>query len=116
MYHLDPNDVPAHLRGDYTGRKFRAEAMPPCLFLIPADAGQWREGSRYSYQLVRLADGEACNAVPGSYVQIRPGFVVVCHSIYRGEDVGLTFHAHPDDIAPLLPAPAVELTPMSGSF
>lgn len=116
--YLEPEKVPAHLRGihGYSGRKFKAEARETVT--IPIDAGLWSGGSRDHYSLVRLADGRAASdptaqTAPWSaerserVVTLIPGFAVVRHSMFCGKDMGLTFYVHPTDIAPLLP-PASE--------
>jgi hypothetical protein len=116
---LDARDVPPHLRGEYSGRKFRAvvgETMS-----IPADAGLWSGGSRDLFYFIRLADGARVpapgqNAAPWDRsssdrrMAIEPGYAVVCHSIFCGKDSGLTFYVHPADATAMLPAPSGDLT------
>jgi hypothetical protein len=43
-------------------------------------------------------------------IDLKPGYLVICHTIFCGKDLGLTFFVHPDNAAKLLPAPAAELT------
>lgn len=115
--HLEPSQVPAHLRGAYTGRKFRAEVCET--YTVPMDAGLWSGGTRETFHIVRLADGAKLpvvehNASPWSGrqdvpVKIEPGFVLVRHSMFCGRDMGLTFHVHPADAVKMLPEP-VELS------
>jgi hypothetical protein len=119
MIHLDPNMVPAAMRGSYTGRKFKAEVCETVT--IPITAGLWDGGSRELYSFIRLADGAQVEA-PGQHVApwdrsrnadrtvtIEPGYAVVKHAMFCGQDSGLTFYVHPDNAAKLLPAKA-ELT------
>lgn len=117
--HLDPKQVPAYLRGDYAGRMLQArigESMT-----IPADAGLWSGGTHSSYRFIRLSDGAMVDAVKHNLarwdgsrrdipVTLQPGFAVVERSHFCGKDMGLTYYVHPQDAAPMLPAPAAELT------
>jgi hypothetical protein len=106
--HLEPNMVPTHLRGDYTGRKFRAVVCESVQ--IPADAGRWDGGSRDAYHVVALTDGTWRGLRPrGCAVPLQPGYAIVCHSIAMGTDAGLTFYVHPANATAMLPA-HVELT------
>lgn len=117
--HLEPNQVPQHLRSGYDGRKFKAEVCEQVT--IPATAGLWDGGSRDTYSAVNLATGEQMN-VPGQDVAlfdkqrqsrnlpIVPGFAIVRHSIFCGQDTGLTFYVHPSNATAFLPAPTT-LTP-----
>ena len=118
MQYLEPSQVPAHLKGGYTGRKFKVQVCET--MTIPADAGVWGGGSRETYHVMRLATGESAaavnhNAAPWSgrsdrTVDLKDGFVVVEHSIFCGKDMGLTFYVHPDNAAKLLPAPTAEVS------
>ena len=113
--HLEPKQVPAYLKGGYTGQKFKAE--PAESVFIPADAGLWSGGSRNTYSAIELATGRAA-AVSDNItnpwsadrqdrtVPLRAGFAIVKHSIFCGKDFGLTFFVHPSDITKLLPQPA----------
>jgi hypothetical protein len=115
--HLEASMVPAHLRGDYTGRKFRAVVCETVR--IPATANRWDEGSRDSYYAVELAGGARVpyagqgGPVRENLIALQPGYAVVCHSIVCGRDTGLTFYVHPQNAATMLPA-RVELTPTEG--
>lgn len=118
VIHLEKSQVPGRLRGGYSGGKFKVRVVESVT--IPADAGLWSGGSRETYRIVRLVDGAA---VAGSddmsapwnrsrddrAVTLQPGFAVVCHSMFCGKDMGLTFYVHPADAAALLPAPSAEL-------
>lgn len=117
--HLDPNQVPTHMRGDYSGRSFKARIGET--MTIPSTAGLWEGGSRDTFRFIRITDGAAVDAVKhqlapwdGSRrdipVTLRPGFAVVEHSYFCGKDMGLTFYVHPSDAAPMLPAPDGQLT------
>lgn len=112
--HLEPKQVPAYLKGGYTGQKFKAEAAESVH--IPADAGLWSGGSRNTYSAIELATGRAA-AVSDNMsspwaaerqdrtVPLRAGFAIVKHSIFCGKDYGLTFFVHPSDVTKLLPEP-----------
>lgn len=117
--YLEPNQVPAQLRGSYSGKQFKAivtESMT-----IPADAGLWSGGSRDTFRVVRLSDGATIepvnhNAAPWGErsekrIQLEPGIAVVEHSIFCGKDTGLTFYVHPANATALLP-PIADLTAM----
>ncbi|HEX6826120.1 MAG TPA: hypothetical protein VF077_07360 [Nitrospiraceae bacterium] len=116
--YLDPAAVPQHLRGGYAGKKFKA--IVGVDVIIPAQAGIWDGGSRDTYRLIHLATGNTVNASdqfshPGDssrknqHIKLEPGFAVVQHTTFRGDDFGLTFHIHPDNAAALLPPPAADM-------
>jgi hypothetical protein len=119
---LELEQVPPQLRGvdGYMGRHYAVTARES--FTVPADAGLWEGGSRDTYLLVELATGRTIHAVAHEAApwakdrksittNIPPGAALVLHSIFRGKDMGLVFHVHPDSIAPMLPAPsALELS------
>ena len=115
--YLEPDKVPTHLRGSYTGRKFTAVIETDVD--VPADAGLWSDGSRNDFVFMSIANGDS--SIPAYYnlapwdrarssvnVKLTPGVCCVEHSISRGNDLGLRFHLHPDDVAKLLPAPSGE--------
>jgi hypothetical protein len=109
--YLTRDQVPATLRGAYTGTRFAVQVAETVS--VPIDAGLWDGGTRDHYQLVRLADGLTA-ATPGqdlfhdgrkSYAfTLEPGFALVRHSIFQGRDTGLMIWVRPDDVAPLLPS------------
>lgn len=119
MY-LEKNQIPASLRGAYSGNKFRAE---PCeSVVIPSDAGLWDGGSRTVYTAIELHSGRVV-ALPGQQsapwdanrterkIELKPGFAIVAHRMFRGTDLGLTFYVHPVDVAALIPTDiAADLT------
>jgi hypothetical protein len=112
--YLDPEQVPSHLRGTYSGKQFKAVVTES--WSIPADAGLWAGGSRETYLIVRLADGAAIEPVnhqaapwdkrADKPVKLEPGIAVVRHSMFSGKDMGLTFYIHPADVVKMLPAGA----------
>lgn len=117
--YLEPNKVPQHLRGDYSGKKFKAVVTTE--LTIPSHAGMWDGGSRDSYRFVHLESGRAAQASDNmsspwndarqdQTVQLVPGIAAIRHTMLQGTDMGLTFYVHPDNAAQLLPAPAAELT------
>lgn len=117
--HLEPNMIPATLRGSYEGKKFKARVVTE--MTIPADAGLWSGGTRDTFRVIRLADGATVEAVNHNsapwdrsrrdvHVKLEPGIAVIEHSMFCGKDMGLTFYVHPDNAAKLLPAPVAELT------
>lgn len=118
--HLEPKQVPANLKGRYTGKKFSAEVAETVK--IPANASIWDHGSRTTYHGIDLVTGETF-AVGFAHldpwhkdrkaveVTLAPGKAVVEHCIAAGTDMGLHFYVHPANAATLLPA-KVELTEM----
>ena len=109
--YLEPNQVPAFLRGAYKGKQFSAQVCTE--IEIDNHAGYWDGGSRTTFEVVRH-DGKRLSLCdtsqhplfkrPGetSYKMV-PGFVIVEHSIFCGRDMGLRFHVHPDDVVKMLP-------------
>jgi len=118
--YLDSKDVPAYLRGGYTGKQFKAVVTDS--ISVPQDAGLWEGGSRETYRFVELATGRsvaspAQQTAPWSKERqefnspLPAGITMVVHTIFCGKDLGLTFHVHPDSAAKLLPvASQTELT------
>ena len=117
--YLDPAQVPATLRGGYSGKTFEARVCEE--MTIPADAGLWSGGSRETYRLINMQTGQMVepvnhNAAPwdgrsDQTVALKPDFAVVRHSTFSGKDMGLTFYVHPQNAAAMLPAPA-DLSPL----
>ena len=116
--HLNRNDVPAHLRAGYDGRKFVAVLTETVV--IPATAGFWDGGSRDQFHAICLATGATLPLPNADFMDtgardrrtaIPPGLAIVRHSTFQGRDTGLTYFMRPEDAAPLLPAPAEELEP-----
>jgi|SRR5215469_5805473 len=109
---LDPNQVPASLRGSYSGKQFRAIITDRVS--IPKDAGIWEGGSRDTYSFVELSTGRSV-PTPGQKLapwdasrhqyegELPQGIALVRHSIFFGKDTGLTFYVRPDAAAKLLP-------------
>jgi hypothetical protein len=117
--YLDKSAVPAALRGSYTGTKFEVEVCTSVH--IPMTAGLWDGGSRDTYTAIRTVDGSTVTLSDSIHapwdaarrsqdVTLTPGICVVEHRIFCGKDMGLRFYLHPVDAAPLLPAPAQEMT------
>lgn len=116
--YLEPAQVPAALRASYSGKKFKAQVCESVD--IPADAGLWDHGSRSHYFAVELQSG-AQVAIPGQAsapwdesrrsqsVALKPGFAIVLHRMFSGQDMGLTFYIHPVNAAAMLP-PSVDLS------
>jgi hypothetical protein len=113
--YLEPDKVPLHLRGGYTGKKFAVEVTE--IAFIPADAGTWSGGTRDTYRAIRLSDGagvKLTDTVSAPWDDCRkdqrfvltPGLAIVRHTMFCGKDMGLTFYLNPSDAAPMLPAPA----------
>jgi len=104
--YLDPNMIPAQLRGGYSGKKFKAVVCTEVT--IRADAGLWSGGSRDTFRFVQLSTGDAIAASDNmsapwdasrkdQHITLKPGFAVVEHSLFSGKDMGLTFYVHPDE-------------------
>lgn len=117
--YLDPAQVPAHLKGGYTGKKFAAVITDEVH--IHAQDGTWSGGSRTDYCALDLSTGRRAALSDASsapwdsnrkdqQIKLKSGFAVVKHVMFCGKDLGLTFYLLPTDAAPLLPPPAEELT------
>ena len=116
--YLEPNQVPAHLRGNYTGKKFQVEITDS----VRLYNTYWSGGSRNTYTVTSLIDGAsksvgANSTAPqfgpcsdGAKLPVLPGFAVIEHSIFCGKDMGLTFYIHPDNAAKFLPDNTPTLT------
>ena len=116
--YLEPNQVPSHLKGSYSGKQFKAIVCTE--MTIPASAGLWDGGSRELYRGIDLNSGRDA-LFPGQSeapwgkraqctITLQPGYAVVEHTIFCGKDMGLTFYLHPENAAKLLPAPQAELS------
>ena len=111
--HLEPSQVPSHLKRGYTGRKYQA-AIGDTVHMTDTS---WGGGTRSTYQFIELATGRTV-PVPGNpdpvqfggnmegkTVSIPDNCAVVEHSIFCGKDMGITFHMHEVDANKLLPKP-----------
>jgi hypothetical protein len=85
---------------DYRGRKFRVSFTKTVTFYDT----NWGGGTRNTYRAVRMDGGQAnelpsfwpwANPVEGQTVELPADVVVVEHTIYCGQDLGLRFYAHP---------------------
>lgn len=119
VIHLESKDVPAYLRGSYTGKKFKAVITES--FTIPASAGIWNGGSRDTYSFVELGSGRTVQSpyqqtAPWDQhssefsAQLPPEIALIEHTIFCGKDLGLTFYLHPDAVVKMLPPNNPELT------
>lgn len=114
--YLDVNQVPAFLRTEYAGKKFKAIVTETVI--ISADSGLWSGGTRETYAAYRLDNGESMtlpgqNGAPwdnrkGYIAQLQPGLVIVCRSHFCGTDMGLTFYVHPANAPAFLPSNEAE--------
>ena len=108
---LRKSEIPAALLAafpSYTGRKFRLQIAEQ----VTLHDLNWGGGTRNSYALVSL-DGLGLAQLPketpwtpraeGATFNIPPRWVVVEHTIFQGQDLGLRFHTHPSDAPRLLP-------------
>jgi hypothetical protein len=102
--YLDAKDVPAYLRGNYTGKRFSVNISTQGI--VPTD-------SYDTYKIVELATGRSVLIGDPSTAwergkqsfAMQPGFLVIQHSRF-----GLIFTVHPDDATKFLPR-AETLTP-----
>jgi hypothetical protein len=114
--YLEANQVPAALRGGYTGTKFKAIVTES--IIVPSDLGLWSGGSCERMYFVELATGktvpcvnhaaapwDAERLVNHGKLQLAPGYAVVKHTMFCGKDMGLTLYTHPDNAPGVLPAP-----------
>lgn len=116
--YIEPNLVPPQLKGNYSGKAFKACAVTE--YTVNGQDGVWDHGTRETHKLVRLSDGKEIPIIDSNLapwdkarkdvkVTLESGFAIVRHSMFQGRDMGLTFYVHPDNIAAMLPKP-VELT------
>ena len=92
---------------EYTGRKFFADYSGRVTFIDT----NWGGGTRNSYKAVNLENGKVqplpvsapwANPVEGHSVEIPAGCAVVEHSIFCGQDSGITLHMAENSVG-LLP-------------
>jgi hypothetical protein len=118
MVHLDARDVPQiWVPNGYKGRKFKAVICEDRKVTISDSQLQWSGGTRDSYCVIDANGQEPL--VPAKRwpecgeqtIDLFPGRVVRCHSIFCGKDMGLTFYCVPEDVNPSrLEAPAQDLS------
>lgn len=107
---LRKSEIPAVLLAAFPafkGRKFRLDASGK----VTLSDLNWGGGTRNEFVLVSL-DGQGAAALPkespwnpraeGMTFAIPERWVVVEHSVFCGQDCGLTFHVNPADLAKLL--------------
>jgi hypothetical protein len=112
--HLNAQEVPAVFRRafpGYKGRRWRVRVAES----VTLSQTYWSGGSKSTYRLLRLDNGATAQApvdspfdqrgIEGNTYEIPEGFAVVEHSRFCGKDMGLTIHAGPENLRPLLPAP-----------
>ena len=99
---------------DYNGRKIHVEFRENITFYDT----NWGGGTKNTYSFVR-ADGAIAhydapapwvNPVEGKRVPLPPDVIVVCHSIFCGQDCGLTIYAHPSLAEKMLSGGAKQLS------
>ena len=94
---------------DYRGRKLRWEARET-LHLSPT---YWDGGTCHEYVLYELASGQVREVPrqapremggpdPDATVPLRPGFAVLEHVFFCGQDIGVRVYVHPEDAPKLL--------------
>jgi hypothetical protein len=85
---------------NYRGRSFRVEFTETVTF----HDTNWGGGSRNTYTAVKMSCGQVApfpsfspwdNPIEGKRTELPEDVVVVEHSIFCGQDLGLTFYAHP---------------------
>ena len=85
---------------EYRGRTIKIEFTDKVKFYDT----NWGGGTRNQYHALTM-DGlgkRVCvrapwaNPIEGQTVILQPGLIVVCHTIFCGQDLGITIYAHPD--------------------
>lgn len=85
---------------NYKGRTFRVEFSERVTF----HDTNWGGGSRNYYQVVSMGTGRAAgipapapwiNPIEGKTVELTEDMVIACHTFSCGQDLGVTFYAHP---------------------
>jgi hypothetical protein len=117
--HVDTKELPLHLRG-ITGRK-SVKLHATTEVHIPAYAGVWDGGTRYQYDALELATGRMASVTDAwsppwfscrkdKNIHLKPGFAIVESCCFCGKYMDPTVYVHPDNAAPLLPAPGPTLS------
>lgn len=92
---------------DYHGRKFRVVPTERVTFYDT----NWGGGTRNYYIAVQLESGRVSipnipapwnNPMEGATVDVPEDVVIVEHSIFCGQDTGITIYAHPSRLPKLL--------------
>lgn len=85
---------------DYTGRKFTVKFVERVTFWNT----NWDGGSKNDYMAVKMTTGQVgqlptfapwVNPVEGQSIELTEDLVVVEHTFYCGQDLGITIYAHP---------------------
>lgn len=93
---------------NYTGRKFNLESRGGKCYFYDLN---WSGGTKSEYIIIELSSLEIKPVTAlapwieykeGLGIEIPSGFMVVCHSIFCGQDIGLTFYINPQDASKLL--------------
>ncbi len=109
--YLEKSQVPATLRKNYFGRKFRVNITKS----LTLRNTYWSGGTRSTFSTLSLLSGKTSanltatsspldKCADGETISIRPGLAIVEHSIFCGKDHGLVFHIHPDNASQLIPS------------
>lgn len=102
----------------YVGRTLQVKPMPEGSFEMGDTS--WSGGSRKSYAILEIATMKAANlpnfhrGFDGDVVPNRlftqPGYIIIEHNMFCGNDMGLVFWVHADDFKTFALPPHVELT------
>lgn len=115
--HLNPSDVPLTLihASGYSGRKWQIRVSES----VDVNNTQWSGGTRNSYVIVKLEDGQSMHVRdprpwPESMsdvgrVAIPVGCAVLEHAIFCGKDLGVRIFLRPENATKMLPASDAEL-------
>ena len=85
---------------EYSGRKYRVEfSETVCFYDL-----NWGGGTRNTYRAIKMSNAQVAqvpsgspwnNPIEGKTVDLPEDVVVVQHTIFCGQDLGLTMYAHP---------------------
>lgn len=93
---------------DYKGRRFEIEFTPHITFRDT----NWGGGTRNQYAAVS-GDGQVktftapapwINPIEGKRVELPENVLIVCHTVFCGQDLGITIYANPCYLPKWLPA------------
>jgi hypothetical protein len=111
IIHLD-NDATAIRMGSiafpsYTGRKYKLQVLDGTVDI----SSYWIGGTRDYYQIIRLEDMVAVPVPENGLAKytMRQGYAVVEHTIFMGQDAGITIFLHPENATAHLP-PVASIT------
>lgn len=110
--YLSEKEVPPHICGSYSGKKFAVTVCEETSF--NGSDLSWSGGSKTTVDFVRLSDGAVMASLgeSASTVKVKtvPGIVIRAHVMFCGKDLGLEFYVNPHNAAGFTLAATPELS------